>query len=109
VITPGTSFLVGPAVALVALGLIVLLCRWVFSTDDRQRREARRLQAARARGDYGLLVPVATARTREDAQMLRTVLHGAGIRCTLAADASDTHEVLVFRDDAERAQQLVAS
>ena len=100
------SFLVAPLVSLAALGVIILMCRWVFSTSDRDQRTARRLAAAAAArdGDYGLLVPVATARTRDDAEMLRALLRDAGIRCTVAGD-----EVMVFPTDAPRARDLVSS
>lgn len=100
------SFLVGPLVALAALAVIVLICRWVFSTSDRDRRAARRTATAVASrsGDYGLLVPVATARTADDAAMLSDLLREAGIRCTVAGD-----EVLVFPSDATRARDLVSS
>ena len=99
-------YLVGPLVAFGALGVILLICRWVFSTSDRDARTARRTAAALASrgGDYGLLVPVATARTRDDAEMLRGLLDDAGIRCTVAQN-----EVLVFPSDAERARELVSS
>ena len=106
------SFLVGPLVAAGALGVIMLMCRWVFSTTHRDDRTARRLEKARARGDYGLLVPVAKVRTRDDAEMLRSVLVDAGIRCTLG-DAAEADvpglAVLVFRADADRARDLVSS
>ena len=102
------SYLVGPMVAFVALGVIVLLCRWVFSTDVRDDRTARRRERALARGDFGLLVPVARVRTPEDASMLRTLLRDAGIRCTVAEQDTGT-DVLVFRADALRARDLVAS
>jgi hypothetical protein len=103
-------FLIGPLVASAALLVIVLMCRWVFSTKDRDRRAARRVQAPTASrsADYGLLVPIASVRTREDAEMLRGVLAGAGIRCTVAADATGA-DVLVFRADALRARDLVSS
>ena len=121
------SFLVGPLVAAGALGVIILICRWVFSTTHRDDRTARRLAKVRSRGDYGLLVPVARVRTRDDAEMLRAVLAGAGIRCTIGtaegtaggtaggpAERSAEAErpglaVLVFRTDADRARDLVAS
>lgn len=104
------SYLVGPLVAAAALGLIVLLCRWVFSTSTRDERTAARLREARSRGDYGLLVPIATVRTRDDAEMLRTLLRDAGIRCTLAdGDGPGEHALLVFRADALRARDLVSS
>jgi hypothetical protein len=101
--------LVGPLVTLVALGVIVLLCRWVFSTSERDARAARRATAAGSRGgDYGLLVPVARVRSDDHAEMLRSLLREAGIRCTVAADA-DGAAVLVFRADALRARELVSS
>jgi hypothetical protein len=96
-------FLLGPLVAVAALGLIVLICRWVFSTEHRDDRTARRLE--KAIGDYGLLVPVATVRTRDDAQMLRDVLKGAGIR----AGISGEYDVLVFTKDLQRARSLVGA
>ena len=101
-------YLVGPLVAAGALAVIILICRWVFSTDHRDDRTARRLEKAAARGDYGLLVPVARVRTADDAEMLRDVLRGAGIRCTVAGDEAGT-ELLVFRADALRARDLVSS
>lgn len=102
--------LVAPLVAAGALTVILLLCRWVFSTTDRDRRNARRAAAAPAgRGsDYGLLVPVAMVRTTDDAEMLRAVLREAGIRCTVAADAGGA-EVLVFGADLLRAREHVAN
>ena len=105
-------YLVGPLIAAGALGVIVLICRWVFSTTERDDRTARRLAKARARGDYGLLVPITRTRTVDDAEMLRAVLREAGIRCTVAAAGDGTDEgtdVLVFRADALRARDLVSS
>lgn len=107
-------FAYGPLVALGALAVIVLICRWVFSTSDRDDRAARRLAKAQSSGDFGLLVPVATVRVADDAEMLQTVLRGAGIRATVAASRTPEGlpagwSVLVFRADAQRAEQLVRS
>ena len=101
-------FLLGPLVAAGALGVIMLICRWVFSTDHRDDRTARRLEKARARGDYGLLVPITRVRTVEDAEMLRSLLRDAGIRATVAEQREGT-DLLVFRGDALRARDLVSS
>ena len=75
--------LVGPLVAFGALVVLILICRWVFSTKTRDERTARRLAALAVPrgGDYGLLVPIATVRTRADAEMLEAIralsnLHG---------------------------------
>ncbi len=91
-------------VAVAALGILMLVCRWVFSTGHREDRTAKRVEKALAARDYGLLVPLTTARTREDADMLKAVLQTAGIR----AGVSDL-EVLVFSKDLTRARELVSA
>lgn len=96
-------YLEGPLIAAGALGVIVLICRWVFSTDHRTVTSP-----ARETGDYGLLQPVAVVRTLEDAHMLRAVLRQGGIRGTVA-DTDGGFAVLVFAGDATRARELVRS
>lgn len=102
-----TSFhyVLAPLVSATALGLIVLICRWVFSTDARDDRTARRLERALTTRDLGLLVPLTAVRTREDADMLREVLREAGVR----AGVSEDLEVLVFSKDLARARALVST
>lgn len=95
-------YLEEPLIAVAALGVIVLLCRWVFSTDHR----APRLAKDPAPRDYGLLQPVCRARTPYAADILRTRLREAGIRCTVAPGTEDV-ELLVFPDDISRARELV--
>lgn len=96
-------FLTGPLIALAALGLIMLICRWVFAVPN---RPAVRLPAPP--GDFGLLEPVSAVRTAADAQMLRELLGTEGIRATVA-EAEDGFAVLVFSRDARRARDLVRS
>ena len=95
------EFVLGPGVAVAAMGVIALICRWVFSTDNRQTRRPP------SRGDLGLLVPVATVRTRDDAEMLRDVLREAGVRASISEDELEVH-VLVFAKDADAARRLVS-
>jgi hypothetical protein len=98
---PQSSFyLEGPVIAAVALVVIVLLCRWVFTPN---RPAPPRLEGP---VDYGLLVPIALVRTLDDALMLRSVLRSAGIRGTVT-DTVGGIAVLVFTDDAARARELV--
>ena len=104
-VVSSAHFLLGPVVALAALGIIALLCRWVFSTEQRDERQAARLEKALTTRDYGLLVPLTTVRTEEDGQMLRAVLLDAGIRSNL----TDELELLVFSKDLVRARSLVAA
>jgi len=93
----------GPLAALVALALVVLILRWVFSAPA-----PRRSAPPAVRGDYGLLQPVATARTADDARRLRGLLREAGIRATVAeSDEGGSWQLMVFRADAARASELV--
>jgi hypothetical protein len=102
VLSTGYTYL-DPFIALVGLGVIVLICRWVFSTDHRQVPSA-----PPARPDYGLLEPAAVVRTREDADMLRSVLRDAGIRASVTG-TSEGFAVLVFHADLVAARDLVRS
>ncbi len=101
---------VAPMIIAVAVMVgLVLLCRWVFSTTEKDRVLARRKVAAQTRGDYGLLVPVAAARTDDEARALRERLREAGIRGTVAPGSVPGElTVMVFRDDADRARTLVS-
>jgi hypothetical protein len=100
--------LLDPLVAVAALGLLMLICRWVFSTGHRESRGARRLDRVLSARDYGLLVAVATVRTRDDAEMLRDVLKSAGVRAGISDDSGEL-QVLVFSKDLARARQLVSA
>jgi hypothetical protein len=98
-VVSSVHFLLGPVVALSAVGIIALLCRWVFTTDNRGPAPSDVGQ------DYGLLVPLTTVRTAEDAEMLQAVLREAGIRSNL----TDGLELLVFTKDLSRARSLVSA
>jgi hypothetical protein len=84
-------------IALLAFGLIALICRWVFTPAHTSVRRAAGPE------DYGLLVPVTRAPSAADAVMLRDHLVAEGVRASVNA----AHEVLVFRADLERAKSLV--
>ena len=98
-------YLEGPLIAMAALGVIILICRWVFSTDH---RTAPAEPAPKVRADYGLLEPISVVRTRDDAEMLREVLRGAGIRGSVT-ETDGAYAVLVFSRDAAAARDLVRS
>ncbi|WP_138759739.1 hypothetical protein [Modestobacter altitudinis] len=91
-------FLVGPAIALLAIALIGVFLRWAFasgSSAPRQREE--------------LLTPVATLTRKESALALRAVLSDAGIRSTIREPAAHRADVLVFPEDLDRARALALS
>ena len=91
-------FLVGPAIALLAIALIGVFLRWAFasgSSAPRQREE--------------LLTPVATLTRKESALALRALLSDAGIRSTIREPAAHRADVLVFPEDLERARALALS
>jgi hypothetical protein len=100
----GVHPLLGPVVAACAMGVIVLMCRWVFSTSHRKPP----VTATPGTRDLGLLVPVAGVRTRADADMLVELLRGAGVRASVSEDELEV-QVLVFARDADTARRLVST
>jgi len=98
----GSSFVAVQLVSVLALVSVVLICRWVFSSGSRPSAPSS------TEIDLGLLTPVASVRTREDAEMLRSLLQEAGVRAGISEQAGE-FQVLVFTKDVELARQLVSS
>lgn len=93
-----------PLGALLALGIVLLICRWVFAPPPASRAP----RPAPPPGDYGLLEPVATCGTWQDAVRLRDMLRDGGVRGTVAEGTEPGQlVVLVFRADVGRARALV--
>jgi hypothetical protein len=99
------SFLFGPLLALVAVGVIILLLRWAFSSGHSlvERRPTRGTER-----EYGLLVTVAAPKTFVEAEVLRRTLEDAGVRATLAPTVQGPR-VMVFPEDASVARALLNS
>jgi hypothetical protein len=99
--TGSLHYTFGPTVAIVVVCLLGVLLRWVFGTG--------RGRGGRAAGSdgYGLLRAVATAEDRPEADALRAVLSDAGIRSTLTTRRDGRVDVLVFREDVDRARRLL--
>jgi hypothetical protein len=91
-------------VALLVVGGLVLVMRWVFKPSRPNR--AKRIDAADAR-ELGLLTVIATV-DRAGAAARRLQLANAGIRASTSLRRDGHFDVLVFSRDAERARELLA-
>ena len=99
------SFLFGPLLALLAVGVIVLLLRWAFSSGHSLVERRPRQGTER---EYGLLVTVAAPTTFVEAEVIRRTLETAGVRATLAPTVQGPR-VMVFPEDAQVARALLNS
>lgn len=94
------SYAVGPIMAFLFLGIMILLLRWAF------RRGVSVVAAPPRPGqanDYGLLVPIATPPNYVEGEIIRRSLEDAGIRATLA-QTLDGPRVMVWPGDESRAR-----
>ena len=93
----------GPlVVALVVVGLLILVTRWVFR-PSRPNVTPRRPPDA-SDGEIGLLTVVLSGVSKEDVDSRRAVLTGAGIRSSVSNRRDGTVDVLVFAADADKAR-----
>jgi hypothetical protein len=95
------SYAVGPIMAFIFLGIMILLLRWAF------RRGVSVVAAPPRPGqanEYGLLVPVATPPSYVEGEIIRRSLEDAGIRATLA-QTLDGPRVMVWPSDETRARE----
>lgn len=91
-------------VALIAAGLLVLATRWVFGSS----RPRSRLPLDAPDGtELGLLTVVASGVSRTDAAELRARLDAAGVRASVSRRRDGRADLLVFRDDLDRAQSVL--
>lgn len=100
------SYLFGPIVAFVAMGVMVLLLRWAFSAKKTSVVAAAAKPGAAS--DYGMLVPIATPANYIEGEMLRRKLEEAGIRANLATTL-DGPRVMVWPSDEDRARSALMS
>jgi len=115
--TGSLHYTFGPTVAVVVVCLLCVLLRWVFGSGrgrggGRYRGERHDVADAPGgqtdrSGSYGLLRAVVTAEGRAEGNALRALLSEGGIRSTLSVRPDGRVEVLVFREDLDRARQLL--
>jgi hypothetical protein len=95
-------FLIGPAIAFLAVGGLALFLRWAFGTGDQRWHPGMPVED-------GQLALIATLSGLESAHALRAVLSDAGIQSTMRFPPAHGVEILVFPEDAPRARALAAS
>jgi hypothetical protein len=90
--------------ALIAVGVLALITRWVFSSS--RRRSGRPVDAAES-AELGLLTVVVSRVSRTEALQQRAVLGESGIRSSMSRRKDGTMDVLVFHADVDRARMLL--
>lgn len=90
--------------ALIAVGVLALVTRWVFSSS--RRRSGRPVDAAQS-AELGLLTVVVSGVPRSEAMQQRSVLGESSIRSSMSRRQDGTMDVLVFHADADRARSLL--
>jgi hypothetical protein len=98
------SFIVGPILALGALGILILLLRWTFKRGSSVVAAPARPGSAE---EYGLLVPVASPATYIEGEVVRRYLEESGVRANLA-QTLDGPRVMVWPADADRARAALS-
>jgi len=98
------SFVFGPMLSFLVVGLLALLLRWAFGRGKSVVARAPRSGPA---SDYGLLVAVAAPHTYVQGELLRRTLDDAGLRATLAT-TTEGPRLMVFATDERRARRVLA-
>jgi hypothetical protein len=101
--------LVQTLIAFATIAMLGLLLRWTFG-HDRTRTPPWPGTAEPATGsdpeDFGLLAPVGTVDTLEEAHRMRAVLAQGGVKATAARRADGRYRVLVFASELRRARRV---
>jgi hypothetical protein len=94
-----------PFIALLALLVLMGIARLSFGP---RRRGAKLPPGSRRVVDLGLLVPLRTLPTSDDAELLRSRLRDNGVRASVSVETHG-YVVLVFRHDEPRAREILQS
>lgn len=97
------SFLVGPLIAVIAIGGLMLVSRWMSG-----QRESLVERPARpgAEEEYGLMIPVASPRSSRESQRVAAQLASAGVRAR-AVETTEGPRVMVWAEDVARARAVL--
>lgn len=93
-------------ILVVVLAVLALVMKWTFRPA--RPRSGRPVDAADS-PDLGMLDVIVANIPREQAMQLRAKLGQAGIRTSMSRRRNGDMDVLVFRDDADTARELLSS
>jgi hypothetical protein len=99
------SFLVGPMIALVALGGLALVARWA------SQRGTSLIEGPARQGsveEYGLMIPVASPANARASREVAAQLTTAGVRCR-EVTTTEGPRVMVWAEDVARARAVLDS
>jgi hypothetical protein len=97
----GQTYIVGPLVTLVMVGVLALVLRWAYGSSPGT------MPVINAGGEFGLLREAALVEDAGEANALRAVLSDADIRSTVAPGSRGRTRVLVFERDLEAARRVL--
>lgn len=97
------SFLFGPAVALVAVGGLLIVARWMAGGHASLIERPARPGSAE---EYGLMIPVASPTAPRQAARVVAALGAAGIRCR-EVDTTEGARIMVWAEDVARARAVL--
>jgi hypothetical protein len=99
------SFLVGPVIAALAIGGLMLISRWMSGQRDSL---IEREPHAGPPEEYGLMIPVASPRNGAAADQVRARLGEAGLE-SRAVQTTEGLRVMVWAEDVARARAVLDS
>lgn len=98
------SFLFGPALAFLGIGLMIIILRWAHSSKKVSLIE--RPSPPADPEQYGMLVPIAFPNNYADGEILRKKLIDSNIKATLTFTI-DGPRILVWPEDENLARQII--
>jgi hypothetical protein len=98
---PDGQLIIETLIAFLMIGLLGFILRWTFSRD-----QGAPAWPSSDPEDFGLLAPVATVDTADEASRVKAMLAEAGIKATTSVSPDGRHRVLVFSTELDRARRV---
>jgi len=98
------SYVFGPLVGLLVIGIMIVILRWAFA---RGKSVVERPAQNGSPNEYGMLIPIASPADYIQGEILRRRLADSGIKATLAT-TTEGPRILIWPGDEKRAQSLLS-